>query len=100
MKYQFEYGGIVHSCNKCPLVKVWSCPSEVAFQCKVTGGYNDEFSTKPDWCPLVEVPEINLDLIESAKPDYVRGLRQGLSYEEIDQKSNEEFNKIIKFFEG
>lgn len=97
MKYQFEVDKITH-CNNCPLRKVWSCPAEVTIQCRVNDKFNDQIYTKPDWCPLIEAPEVDIDRLARLISDYKHGIKRD-NHKELEEKAMQDLNKLLNFFE-
>ena len=62
------------NCLKCPIEKNISIPLETCIQCPLGKcAIDEETKTRPDWCPLKEVPKKKKDTLMTNYKRYVQG---------------------------
>lgn len=64
------------NCNECGLHALTECDYDKEFYCVPNGKMVDEFAssrTKPDWCPLMELPQKTAEENRWLSEDYAKG---------------------------
>lgn len=82
------------NCNDCPCTSGWNCFADD--EMRDIAEYDDNH-TKPDWCPLVEVPTPHGRLIDADAIPYIFGSTHATEYDTVTKFV---INKLPTIIEG